>query len=90
LLNEASKFGLTQEKLDKEKAVGRLQRENFEKAFKAGVKWRLGPMLEFIRTGTMRVSFLYGEVWDDSGAGHSGCDIERSRFDWARQRCGDD
>src|SRR5882672_419640 len=35
LLNEASKFGLDAEKVEKEKIVGKKQRENFEKAFKA-------------------------------------------------------
>lgn len=42
ILNEAPKFGLSQEKVDKERGVGRLQRENFEKAFKAGVKMAFG------------------------------------------------
>ncbi len=42
LLGEAIKFGLPQENIEKEKMVGRLQRENFEKAFKAGVKMAFG------------------------------------------------
>ena len=42
ILSEAPKFGLTEEKVKKEKAVGRLQRENFEKAVKAGVKMAFG------------------------------------------------
>jgi len=42
LLNEAPKVGLPQENIDKEKMVGRLQRENFEKAVKAGVKMAFG------------------------------------------------
>ena len=42
ILNEAPKFGLDAERVEKEKAVGRLQRENFEKAFKAGVKMAFG------------------------------------------------
>ncbi|HYM74778.1 MAG TPA: amidohydrolase family protein [Candidatus Dormibacteraeota bacterium] len=42
LLNEAPKVGLPQENLDKEKMVGRLQRENFQKAVKAGVKMAFG------------------------------------------------
>lgn len=42
LLGEAIKFGLPQENIDKEKMVGRIQRENFEKAFKAGVKMAFG------------------------------------------------
>jgi imidazolonepropionase-like amidohydrolase len=42
LLNEAPKFGLPVENIDKEKMVGRLQRENFQKAVKAGVKMAFG------------------------------------------------
>ncbi len=42
LLNEAPKFGLPVENIEKEKMVGRLQRENFEKAVKAGAKMAFG------------------------------------------------
>ena len=42
ILNEAPKVGLPQENIDKERMVGRLQRENFEKAVKAGVKMAFG------------------------------------------------
>jgi imidazolonepropionase-like amidohydrolase len=42
ILNQAPKVGLPQENIDKEKMVGRLQRENFEKAVKAGVKMAFG------------------------------------------------
>jgi imidazolonepropionase-like amidohydrolase len=42
LLGEAIKFGLPKENIEKEKMVGRVQRENFEKAFKAGVKMAFG------------------------------------------------
>jgi imidazolonepropionase-like amidohydrolase len=42
LLGEATKFGLPAENLEKEKMVGRLQRENFAKAVKAGVKMAFG------------------------------------------------
>jgi len=42
ILNEAPKVGLPQENIDKEKMVGRMQRENFEKAVKAGVKMAFG------------------------------------------------
>jgi imidazolonepropionase-like amidohydrolase len=42
LLNEAPKYGLPTENLDKERMVGRLQRENFRKAFQAGVKMAFG------------------------------------------------
>ncbi len=42
LLNEAPKFGLPMENIEKEKMVGRLQRENFQKAVKAGAKMAFG------------------------------------------------
>jgi imidazolonepropionase-like amidohydrolase len=42
LLNEAPKVGLPVENLEKEKMVGRLQRENFAKAVKAGAKMAFG------------------------------------------------
>ena len=59
LLNEAPKWGLTQEKLDKEKAVGRLQRENFEKAFKAGVKMAFGTDAGVYPHGDNAKQFFY-------------------------------
>jgi imidazolonepropionase-like amidohydrolase len=42
LLGKAIEFGLPKENVEKEKMVGRLQRENFQKAFKAGVKMAFG------------------------------------------------
>jgi len=42
ILGEAAKFGLPKEMIDKERGVGRLQRENFAKAVKAGVKISFG------------------------------------------------
>jgi imidazolonepropionase-like amidohydrolase len=42
ILGKASEFGLPKESLDKEKMVGRLQRENFAKAVAAGVKIAFG------------------------------------------------
>jgi len=42
LLGEAVKFGLSEEKINKEKAVGQLQRNNFRKAWQAGVKMAFG------------------------------------------------
>lgn len=42
LLGKAIDVGLPKENVDKEKMVGRTQRENFEKAFKAGVKMSFG------------------------------------------------
>jgi imidazolonepropionase-like amidohydrolase len=42
IVSEAPKFGLTEEKLQKEKAIGRLQRENFQKAWEGGAKMAFG------------------------------------------------
>lgn len=42
ILAEAAKHGLLQESIDKEKQVGRLQRENFRKAFQAGALMGFG------------------------------------------------
>jgi imidazolonepropionase-like amidohydrolase len=42
ILGKAIEFGLPQENVDKERMVGRTQRENFAKAFKAGVKMAFG------------------------------------------------
>jgi imidazolonepropionase-like amidohydrolase len=42
ILNEAPKVGLPQENIEKEQMVGQLQRQNFEKAVKAGAKMAFG------------------------------------------------
>ncbi|HVO57622.1 MAG TPA: amidohydrolase family protein [Dongiaceae bacterium] len=42
ILQEGAKAGMLQESIDKEKMVGRLQRENFRKAFQAGAKIAFG------------------------------------------------
>jgi imidazolonepropionase-like amidohydrolase len=42
ILGKAKEFGLPQENIDKEKMVGRLQRESFQRAVKAGVKMAFG------------------------------------------------
>ena len=42
ILNEAPKHGLPAENIEKEKMVGRLQRENFQRAVKAGAKLAFG------------------------------------------------
>jgi imidazolonepropionase-like amidohydrolase len=42
LLGEAIKLGLPQENIDKERRIGRLQRETFQRAVKAGVKMAFG------------------------------------------------
>ena len=59
ILNEAPKFGLTQEKVTKEKAVGRLQRENFEKAFKAGARMAFGTDAGVYPHGDNAKQFFY-------------------------------
>ncbi len=59
LLSEAPKFGLTEEKLNKEKAVGQLQRQNFEKAFKAGVKMAFGTDAGVYPHGDNARQFFY-------------------------------
>jgi imidazolonepropionase-like amidohydrolase len=59
ILNEAPKFGLTEEKVKKEKAVGRLQRENFEKAVKAGVKMAFGTDAGVYPHGDNAKQFAY-------------------------------
>jgi imidazolonepropionase-like amidohydrolase len=42
ILQEAPKFGLPQEQIDKERGLGRAQRETFRRAWKAGVKMAFG------------------------------------------------
>jgi len=59
LLNEAPKVGLPQENIDKEKMVGRLQRENFQKAVKAGVKMAFGTDAGVYPHGDNAKQFYY-------------------------------
>src|SRR5256714_9843754 len=42
ILAEGAKVGMLPESIDKERAIGRLQRENFRKAFQAGAKMAFG------------------------------------------------
>src|SRR4029077_17317856 len=42
ILQEGAKAGMLPESIEKEKLVGRLQRENFRKAFQAGAKMAFG------------------------------------------------
>ena len=49
----------SQEKVDKERGVGRLQRENFEKAFKAGVKMAFGTDAGVYPHGDNAKQFFY-------------------------------
>jgi imidazolonepropionase-like amidohydrolase len=59
ILNEAPKVGLEQENIDKERMVGRLQRENFEKAVKAGVKMAFGTDAGVYPHGENAKQFYY-------------------------------
>src|ERR1700749_4116144 len=59
ILNEAPKFGLPTENLDKERMVGRLQRENFHKAFQAGVKMAFGTDAGVYPHGDNAKQFFY-------------------------------
>ncbi|MCU1306780.1 MAG: Pro-Hyp dipeptidase [Acidobacteriaceae bacterium] len=59
LLGNAIKFGLEPENVEKEKMVGRTQRENFEKAFKAGVKMAFGTDAGVYPHGDNAKQFFY-------------------------------
>jgi imidazolonepropionase-like amidohydrolase len=59
LINEAPKYGLPSENLEKEKMVGRLQRENFQKAFQAGVKMAFGTDAGVYPHGDNAKQFFY-------------------------------
>ncbi|HJX85506.1 MAG TPA: amidohydrolase family protein, partial [Candidatus Angelobacter sp.] len=59
ILNNAPAFGLPQENVEKEKMVGRQQRENFEKAFKAGVKMAFGTDAGVYPHGDNAKQFFY-------------------------------
>jgi imidazolonepropionase-like amidohydrolase len=59
ILNEAPKYGLPIENLDKERMVGHLQRENFRKAFQAGVKMAFGTDAGVYPHGDNAKQFFY-------------------------------
>jgi len=59
ILNEAPKVGLPLENIEKEKTVGRLQRENFQKAVKAGVKMAFGTDAGVYPHGDNAKQFAY-------------------------------
>ena len=59
ILNEAPKYGLPTENLDKEKTLGRLQRENFRKAVQAGVKMAFGTDAGVYPHGDNARQFFY-------------------------------
>ena len=91
LLNEAPKYGLPTENLDKERMVGRLQRENFRKAFQAGVKMAFGTDAGVYPHGDNARQFFYMVKYrHDAGAGDPGRDLKRRRPDWPIEGCGHD
>ena len=59
ILNEAPKYSTPTENLDKERMVGRLQRENFRKAFQAGVKMAFGTDAGVYPHGDNAKQFFY-------------------------------
>ena len=59
ILGMAPQFGLPQENIDKEKMVGRLQRENFQKAFQAGAKMAFGTDAGVYPHGDNAKQFFY-------------------------------
>src|SRR5437879_1288862 len=59
LLGNAIKFGLEPENVEKEKKVGRTQRDNFAKAFKAGVKMAFGTDAGVYPHGDNARQFFY-------------------------------
>src|SRR5882757_3080004 len=59
LLGNAIKFGLEPENVEKERSLGKLQRENFQKAFKAGVKMAFGTDAGVYPHGDNAKQFFY-------------------------------
>jgi imidazolonepropionase-like amidohydrolase len=59
LLGKAVEFKLPQESIDKEKALGQLQRDNFAKAVKAGVKVAYGTDAGVYPHGDNGKQFFY-------------------------------
>ena len=59
ILNDAPKWGLPTENLEKERMVGRLQRENFRKAVQAGVKMAFGTDAGVYPHGDNARQFFY-------------------------------
>ena len=66
---------MPQENIEKEKKIGRLQRENFAKAVKAGVKVAYGTDAGVYPHGDNAKQLLHGEVWIDAGGRDSFGDI---------------
>jgi len=59
ILTKALEFGLPQENVEKEKMVGRLQRENFQKAVQAGAKMAFGTDAGVYPHGDNARQFFY-------------------------------
>jgi imidazolonepropionase-like amidohydrolase len=59
ILGKAIEFGLPQENVDKEKMVGKTQRENFERAVKAGAKMAFGTDAGVYPHGDNAKQFFY-------------------------------
>ncbi|HUQ49776.1 MAG TPA: amidohydrolase family protein [Terriglobales bacterium] len=59
ILGKAIEFKIPQEFVDKEKVVGRTQRENFEKAFRAGAKMTFGTDAGVYPHGDNAKQFFY-------------------------------
>ena len=59
ILGKAADFGLPKENLEKERMVGQLQRQNFEKAVKAGVKMAFGTDAGVYPHGDNAKQFFY-------------------------------
>jgi imidazolonepropionase-like amidohydrolase len=59
ILGKAIEFGLPKENVEKEKMVGRLQRENFEHAFKGGAKMAFGTDAGVYPHGDNAKQFFY-------------------------------
>ncbi|HEY3768882.1 MAG TPA: amidohydrolase family protein, partial [Candidatus Angelobacter sp.] len=59
ILGKAVEFGLPKENVEKEKMVGRVQRENFQKAVKAGAKMAFGTDAGVYPHGDNARQFFY-------------------------------
>jgi imidazolonepropionase-like amidohydrolase len=59
ILGKAIEFGLPKENVDKEKAIGRQQRENFERAVKGGAKMAFGTDAGVYPHGDNAKQFFY-------------------------------
>jgi imidazolonepropionase-like amidohydrolase len=69
ILGKAGEFGLPREMIDKERGVGKLQRENFAKAVKAGVKISFGTDAGVYPHGDNAKQFHYMVMFGMTPAG---------------------